>query len=152
MAKAKTTSSKASKARRGIKHQDAARLKALAEGARLKRVGDKEFDLSDYEAVKSAGGNSSLDCGDDLAQKLRGMELDEVYALASKKLDMPEKVLRQRYAKLNVGMQRMNLGNRMRAGTRAVVKAEAKSKAIVAKVARRNKATARKSVSAQAAA
>jgi hypothetical protein len=146
MSKAKNTSSKASKARRARptdKQATAARLKAIAEGARLKRVGDKEFDLSDYVAVKSAGGNSSLDCGDDLAEKLRGMELDEVYALASKKLEMPEKVLRQRYAKLNVGMQRMNLGNRMRAG----------SKAKAAKPARKTTATrARKGASVQAAA
>jgi hypothetical protein len=122
MSKAKNTTSRASKTRRSRptdKQAAAARLQAIADGARLKRVGDKEFDLSAYVAVKSAGGNSSLDCGDDLAEKLRGMELDEVYALAAKKLDMPEKVLRQRYAKLNIGMQRMNLGNRMRAGTKA---------------------------------
>lgn len=132
MSKAKNTASKASKARRAngksSKQHDAARLKALAEGARLKRVGDKEFDLSDYVAVKSAGGNSSLDCGDDLATKLRGMELDEVYALASKKLELPEKVLRARYANLNVGMQRMNLGNRMRAGTKGAPKAAPKAR------------------------
>lgn len=122
MSKAKNRTSLASKARRGVRSKArplTAREKALADGVRLKRVGDKEFDLSDYEAVKSAGGNSSLDCGDELAKDLRGMELDDVYKLAAKKLDMPEKVLRSRYAKLNPGMQRMNLGNRLRAGTTA---------------------------------
>jgi hypothetical protein len=82
---------------------------------RLKRVGDKVFDLSDYVKVKTASGNTSLSCGDDLAKKLQGKELDDVYKMAAKVLDVPVSQLKQRYGKLNVGMQRMNLGNRMRA-------------------------------------
>lgn len=122
--KAKTKSSAASKARRGVKTPkgtvDAAKLKALAEGARLKRVGDKEFDLSEYRAVKSAGGNSSLDCGDAVAKSLAGLDIDDVYKQASRVLgkDVTE-ALRKRYAKLNVGMQRMNLGNRIRGASSA---------------------------------
>jgi hypothetical protein len=82
----------------------------------LKRVGDKDHkvDLSHYTKVKSASGNASLDNGDDIAKRLRGMELDDVYSLASKTLKEPAKVLRERYKKLNPGMQRMNLGNRLR--------------------------------------
>lgn len=64
---------------------------------------------------KTAGGNTSIDCGDDLAKKLRGKSLDEVFAFAAKTLDEAEKDLRKKYAHLNVGMQRMNLGNRVRA-------------------------------------
>lgn len=82
----------------------------------LKRVGDKDHrvDLSDYHKVKSASGNASLDSGDAIAKSLRGMELDDVYKTASKVLREPVTVLKQRYSKLNPGMQRMNLGNRMR--------------------------------------
>lgn len=115
MAKAKNTTSKASKARRAAS-TDKARLQALANGARLKKVGDTEFDLSDYVAVKSAGGNSSLDNGDTLAKKLRGMTIEEVYKFYAQKAGKDEAdAMRKRYSKLNVGMQRMNLGNRLRA-------------------------------------
>lgn len=70
--------------------------------------------------VKTAGGNTSVDSNDTLAKKLRGKTLDEVYAMAGKIVtDKDENVvgeaaLRKQYKHLNVGMQRMNLGNRMR--------------------------------------
>ena len=51
------------------------------------------------------------DCG--------GFTLDEVYKLAAKELKESEKDLRARYRHLNPGMQRMNLGNRMRAAAKA---------------------------------
>lgn len=126
MAKAKNRTPKATQARRAANRTpDAARLQALANGARLKKVGEKEFDLSDYEAVKSAGGNSSLDNGDKLAKELRGLALEDVYKRAAKVLGKDEAdALYKRYNKregkepLNPGMQRMNLGNRMRAALR----------------------------------
>lgn len=102
--------------RASTKNTDKARLRAIAEGARLKRIGDnKEVDLSKYATVKSAGGNTSLDCGDTVAKKLRGKELDDVYKEAARVLgrDMAD-ALRKRYADLNPGMQRMNLGNKIR--------------------------------------
>lgn len=82
----------------------------------LKRVGDKnhKVDLSHYAKVKSASGNASLDNGDQIAKDLRGMELGDVYSRASKVLKEPVKALRERYKHLNPGMQRMNLGNRIR--------------------------------------
>lgn len=82
---------------------------------RVKRVGDKTYDLSKYEVVKSAEGNSSLDNGDQVAKQLRGLELDDVYKRASKTLGIKETDLRSRYKHLNPGMQRMSLGNRLRA-------------------------------------
>lgn len=85
------------------------------DGRRIKKVGKKQYDLTDYDKVKSAEGNSSLDCGDELAQKLRGMDLDDVYAKAAKTLGESERALKGKYSHLNVGMQRMNLGNRLRA-------------------------------------
>lgn len=63
---------------------------------------------------KTAGGNTSVDNDDDVAKKLRGKDLDEVYAVVAKATEENEKDLRKRYAHLNVGMQRMNLGNKLR--------------------------------------
>lgn len=121
MTKAKNRTPKATQARRNAAgSSDKARLQALANGARLKKVGEKEFDLSDYVAVKSAGGNSSLDNGDSLAKKLRAKDIEAVYKEAAKVLGRDEvAALRKRYSKLNVGMQRMNMGNRMRAALRS---------------------------------
>jgi hypothetical protein len=52
---------------------------------------------------------------DEVAMSLMGLTLDEVYAAASPVLGVPEPDLRAKYGHLNPGMQRMNLGNRMRA-------------------------------------
>jgi hypothetical protein len=82
----------------------------------LKRVGDKDHkvDLSHYARVKSASGNASLDNGDAVAKQLRELTIDDVYSRASKVLKEPVTALKARYKHLNVGMQRMNLGNRIR--------------------------------------
>lgn len=64
---------------------------------------------------KTASGNPSVDNGDKVATLLRGRTLDEVYALTAKKTETAEKDLRAKYKHLNVGMQRMNLGNKLRA-------------------------------------
>ena len=85
------------------------RIEALIE-AQARYTRDKEH--------KTAGGNPSVDNGDALAKALRGAELDAVYAQAAKALGVPEAELRTRYAGLNPGMQRMNLGNRMRAAAK----------------------------------
>jgi hypothetical protein len=63
---------------------------------------------------KTAGGNVSVDSGDELAQELRGATLEAVYQRAARALGVTEAALRAKYAHLNPGMQRMNLGNRMR--------------------------------------
>lgn len=74
--------------------------------------------------AKTAGGNKTVDCGDKLSDQLRGLDLEAVYDKAvtvlNKALEGDEKPhtknsLKAKYGKLNVGMQRMNLGNRMRA-------------------------------------
>lgn len=75
-------------------------------------------DLSDYVKVKAASGNTSFDCGDDIAKKLRGLDLDAVYKLAAQALGESQRSLRSRYRHLNIGMQRMNLSNRMRGAAR----------------------------------
>lgn len=64
------------------------------------------------ERVKVTGIN---DNGDPVAEALRKCgTLDAAYAAASGFLKVDEQELRAKYAKLNPGQQRMNLGNRMR--------------------------------------
>jgi hypothetical protein len=75
-------------------------------------------DLSQYHkdnVKKTAGGNTSIDCNDKVAVLLRGKSLDDIYPLVAKKCDVTEKELRAKYKHLNLGMQRMNLGNKLRA-------------------------------------
>lgn len=102
-------------------------VKKAANGALIRTVAGREHDISGYEKVKNASGHTSYDNGDDVATKLRGKTLDDVYAYASKQLKEPEKELRKKYEHLNPGMQRMSLGNRLRKIANA--KAEAKAAA-----------------------
>ena len=74
---------------------------------------DLETYVKDSEH-KTAGGNVSIHCNDAVANKLLGKTLDQCYAIAAKAIKEDEKVLRAKYKHLNVGMQRMSLGNRMR--------------------------------------
>lgn len=89
-------------------------VKKASNGALIRTVAGREHDISGYEKVKNASGHTSYDNGDDVATKLRGKTLDDVYAYASKQLKEPEKDLRAKYKHLNQGMQRMSLGNRLR--------------------------------------
>ncbi len=57
---------------------------------------------------------SPVATGDDLAIVLAGHGLDVIYSAAAVVLSTDESELRQRYAHLNPGQQRMNLGNRIR--------------------------------------
>ena len=57
---------------------------------------------------------SPVATGDDLAMALAGHGLDVIYSVAAVVLSTDEFELRQRYAHLNPGQQRMNLGNRIR--------------------------------------
>lgn len=87
--------------------------------------------LSQYHVdkeKKTAGGHASVDSNDTLAQKLRGKSIDEVYREAALVLKEDATALRAKYAHLNVGMQRMNLGNRMRAAVMKVEKPAAAKK------------------------
>lgn len=54
------------------------------------------------------------DCGDNIASKLRGMDLVEVYTFVADKLGDSIGALKTKYNHLNPGMQRMCLGNRLR--------------------------------------
>lgn len=91
-----------------------AAVKKASNGALIRTVAGHEHDISGYEKVKNASGHTSYDNGDDVATKLRGKTLDDVYVYAAKQLKEPEKDLRTKYKHLNPGMQRMSLGNRLR--------------------------------------
>jgi len=72
-------------------------------------------DTSKYETARSASGAKSQHNGDAVATALQGATLDEVYDLAAEAIgDTTVKDLKAKYGHLNDGMQRMNLGNRMR--------------------------------------
>ena len=69
--------------------------------------------------VKTPSGRRAVDIGDSVAVMLRGDNLSHVYkkvavALNNMGVTVTEKELKGRYEHLNVGMQRMNLGNLVR--------------------------------------
>lgn len=67
---------------------------------------------------RTAGGHVSVHNGDEIAQKLIGKDLDQVYSMAARILKEDEADLRKKYKHLNPGMARMCLGNRMRAAAK----------------------------------
>ena len=69
----------------------------------------------EYEVCLSASGKKSKDNADEVAVMLRGKTLDEVYGIAESWLTTSAEELKARYAHLNAGQQRMNVGNRLRA-------------------------------------
>lgn len=68
-----------------------------------------------YEPSIAAGGRKSLNCGDDLAGLLAGLEPEQVIKLAELALDLGPGLLQAKYDNLNPGQKRMNAGNRIRA-------------------------------------
>lgn len=68
-----------------------------------------------YTATRKDGTQvRSMDKGDSVAQSLRGLSMDEVYKQAAKITHIGVADLTSRFAHLNPGMQRMNLGNMIR--------------------------------------
>jgi hypothetical protein len=65
--------------------------------------------------IKTPSGNKVLDVDDEAAKRLRGMDLEKVYDLVAEACGVSKSELKKKYAKLNLGMQRMNLGNKFRA-------------------------------------
>lgn len=81
-------------------------------------------DLSHYvkHEIKTASGRASFDIDDEAASILRGEDVSDCYFVVAKHIakqesrdvDRVEAELKNKYGHLNVGMQRMNLGNRLR--------------------------------------
>lgn len=67
---------------------------------------------------RTAAGNISVDVNDALAQFLRGRSVQDVAKIAAVALGVEESALLAKYAHLNVGQQRMNIGNRLRAAVK----------------------------------
>lgn len=66
----------------------------------------------------------AVDCGDKVAEELRGLPLAVVYIEVSHILDVTVKELHARYGHLNNGLQRMALGNLARKVVRTKEKAK----------------------------
>lgn len=77
-----------------------------------------------YTTSKSASGKKTQHNGDVVAQALDGAELDDIIKPAAEALECTQKELREKYAHLNPGMQRMNIGNRLRGVVGKLNKAE----------------------------
>jgi hypothetical protein len=75
-----------------------------------------------YVSAKSASGSKSKHNGDVVATALAGQDIDAVYGIAGEMLDTDVDALREKYAHLNVGQQRMNLGNRIRGAVNRMTK------------------------------
>ena len=78
--------------------------------------------LDEYVPGVSGSGKRTKNNGDAVATALNGLTLDEVEQLAGRlKVELPD------YSHLNVGMQRMNYGNKIRKAVNALNKEEAGS-------------------------
>lgn len=87
-------------------------------------------DLSRYVSVaETASGNPTKDIDDQVAQALRGKSVAEVFAHVEQAVGLPSGSLEAKYAKLNVGMQRMNAGNILRGHLNGAGKREEKAAA-----------------------
>lgn len=64
-----------------------------------------------YVATKTSKGTKSLSNGDDIALALEGLTIEQVHKAGKTLLGMDTA---EKYANLNEGMQRMNVGNRIR--------------------------------------
>lgn len=80
------------------------------------RIANTVFKLDNfqYSGCKTVSGRRCFDVGDEVAQMFRGEDLDDVYSAVAGYLATTVEALKARYAHLNIGMQRMNLGNRLR--------------------------------------
>src|SRR5262245_9317785 len=120
------------KPRKAAKAKAKGKRKAKGDGELGHMIGNTPVRrFEQYERTTAASGNASFDSGDKVAKKLRGLSLDEAYAEAARAikdsgdkelgttLSDIETVLRERYEGLNAGMQRMNLGNRIRGAVSA---------------------------------
>ena len=68
-----------------------------------------------YKEVRTASGAKSFACGDWFSQLVEGFSVDDMYHLAESSLeDATRGELHEKYDHLNIGMQRMVLGNRIR--------------------------------------
>lgn len=87
--------------------------------------------LGKYVTGVSGSGKKTKRSDHPVSATLDGFTLDEVYTVASKMTDVSQKGLKEKYSHLNVGMQRMNLGNRIRGAVQKLDKMHEADKAVV---------------------
>jgi colicin import membrane protein len=102
----------------------------MAKSEEVKEVRVKP-DLEKYVNGVSGAGKRTKRSDHPVAAALDGFTIDETYTVASKFCEISEKELRDKYGHLNVGMQRMNLGNRIRGEVNKRDKAHEADKAVV---------------------
>lgn len=86
--------------------------------------------LETYVKGVSGSGKRTMRCKDATAEALDGFTVEETYRVAAELTDTPVKELQTKYGHLNVGMQRMNLGNRIRGAIAKQDKAREKDKSV----------------------
>jgi len=89
-------------------------------------------DLEKYVNGVSGSGKKTKNCGDAIAEALDGFTVEEIRAVASKMTDTTQKDLEAKYEHLNVGMQIMNLRNRIRGAVNKLDKAHEADNAVPA--------------------
>jgi hypothetical protein len=77
-----------------------------------------------YVKTRLEDGRRRVDSGDAVAVALRGADIEQVYTTVAAAIGVPAPELRARYSHLNIGQQRMNLGNRLRAHNKRVENGE----------------------------
>lgn len=119
--KAEKAKSKPAKAEKAPKAEKAKKVKA--ESGEAVVSGALTYDPNKYvrHDERTASGSKVRDIDDPVAEKLRGLELDKMYSVLSKETGETAKSLKEKYGHLNHGMQRMTIGNRLRALARAAI-------------------------------
>lgn len=75
-------------------------------------------DREKYQKTRTATGKPSLNNGDQVASGLGGLTLEQTEKVAIKILGITQDDIDTKYGHLNEGMQRMTLGNRLRAAVK----------------------------------
>ncbi len=101
----------------------------MADKEEVKEVKVKP-NLENYVKGVSGSGKRTMRSKDIVAESLDGFTVEETYRVAAELTDTPVKDLQTKYGHLNVGMQRMNLGNRIRGAIAKQDKAREKDKTI----------------------
>jgi hypothetical protein len=82
------------------------------------------IDTESYENGVSGAGSKTKHNGDPVAIALNGLTIEESAVIAGTLMGVPADEMQAKYAHLNVGQQRMNLGNRIRGAVAKLNKAK----------------------------
>lgn len=109
----------------------------IGSGEKKGKIGNVEFDMSGYYvSERKANGRRSIDCNDDVAAQLRDATIEEIYEMAAVETETSVDDLKSKYGRLNIGMQRMNLGNIIRGAEKARLAKAAKEEAKIEREAK----------------